>query len=111
MAGASSTRSGRRASSAVSSRRPAGSARSRSASGGASAPVIGIDVDVAMGEVAGPYARLALADPYVDGDVELAALHVGGDRRFVIAGSRTALLGDHRAAHRHRHAEIGRAHV
>src|SRR3546814_2641717 len=66
--------------------------------------VIGIDVDVAMGEVAGPYARLALADPYVDGDVDLAALHVGGDRRFVIAGSRTALLGDHRAAHRHRHA-------
>src|SRR4029077_8906722 len=65
---------------------------------GRSAPVAAIDVDVAVGQVAGPYRRPPAADAEVDGDVEVPPGHVPGDRRLVIARHRPALLADPRAA-------------
>src|SRR6516225_4998332 len=59
--------------------------------GGVSAAVAGIDVDVAVGQIAGPHRRLAAADTDIDGDRDLAAFHVLGNRGLVIARYRTAV--------------------
>src|SRR5205807_5490430 len=48
---------------------------------GLSAAVAGIDVDIAVGQVAGPHRGLAAADADIDADRDLAGLHVFGDRR------------------------------
>src|SRR5271168_3519505 len=56
-----------------------------------SAAVAGLDVDIAVGEVAGPHRRLAASDAEIEIDRDLAALHVFGDRRLVIIGHRAAL--------------------
>src|SRR6266576_2125440 len=61
----------------------------------ASAPVTAIDIDVAMRQVAGPNRGAAGADPEIDRDMDLAALHVLADRPFAIARHRTALGGGH----------------
>ena len=63
-----------------------------------SASIAAINVDIAVGEVAGPDRGLAAPDAEVDVDVDFAALHMRGDRGFVIAGHRPALLGDADAA-------------
>src|SRR5437016_3600027 len=65
---------------------------------GPSAAIAGIDVDIAVGQVAGPHRRSAAADADIDADRDLAALHVFGDRRLVIVGHRTALSRDPDAA-------------
>src|SRR5213078_936829 len=67
-----------------------------------SAAVAGIDVDIAVGQVAGPHRRLAAADAEIDADRDLAAFHVFGDRRLVIIRHRTALGGDPDPADRDR---------
>src|SRR5260221_8204831 len=69
-----------------------------------SAPVAAIDVDVAVGQVAGPHDRPALADAEIDLDQDLAALHMGGDRGLVVAGDRRALVGHRHAADADREA-------
>src|SRR6516225_6862783 len=61
---------------------------------GGSAAVAGIDVDVAVGQIAGPHRRLAAGDSDIDGDRDLASLHVLGDWRLVIARYRTAVGED-----------------
>src|SRR6266403_3491504 len=65
---------------------------------GLSAPVAAIDVDIAVGEVAGPHRRPPAADADIDLDMKGAPGHVPGDRRLVIARHRPALLADPRAA-------------
>src|SRR5260370_4342373 len=65
-----------------------------------SAPVAAIDVDVAVGQIAGPYGRPPPPDAEIDVDAEVAAGHVASDRRLVIARRRTALLAIPRAAGR-----------
>src|SRR6202008_890974 len=72
--------------------------------GEASAAVAGIDVDVAVGQIAGPHRRFAAADADIDGDFDLAALHVLGDWRLVIARYRAAARGDRDPADRDRQA-------
>src|SRR5262249_16182842 len=67
---------------------------------GSSAPVAAIDVDVAMGEVAGPDRGAALADTDIDGDLQVPPFHILGDGRLLIARPRPALSGDLGAAHR-----------
>src|SRR5215472_3669896 len=71
---------------------------------GRSAAVAGIDVDVAMGQIAGPHRRLAAADADIDGDRDLAAFHMLGDRRLVIAWYRPAIGEDRQTADRDRQA-------
>src|ERR1700757_3473563 len=63
-----------------------------------SAAVAGIDIDIAVGQIAGPHRRLAAADADIDADRDLAALHVFGDRRLVIIGHRAAFSRDLNAA-------------
>src|SRR6202023_2756182 len=65
-------------------------AAATSTSGGPSAAVAGIDVDVAVGQIAGPHRRLAAADTDIDGNVDVAPLHVLGDGCLVVAGIRAA---------------------
>src|ERR1700745_1172904 len=62
--------------------------------GGLSAAVAGIDVDIAVGQVAGPHGRPALADAEVDADRNFAALHIFGDRPFVVIRHRAAFCCD-----------------
>src|SRR6516165_3599493 len=73
----------------ASSTRPSASTSATAATStiGSSAPVAGIDVDVAVGQIAGPHSRLAAGDTDIDGDIYLASLHVLGDWRLVIAGT------------------------
>src|SRR6185312_2709635 len=63
-----------------------------------SAPVVGIDLDVAMGEVAGPHRGLAPSDADIDRNRDLAPFHVARDRRLVIALDALALVADGDAA-------------
>src|SRR5260370_41940578 len=73
-----------------------------------SAPVAAIDVDIAVGQIAGPHGRPPPPDAEIDLDVEIAPGHVASDRRLVIAGHRPALLADPRAADRdHQAVAIG----
>src|SRR6185436_12892748 len=74
------------------------SRRRRSRSVVSSGSVVGIDLDITMGQVAGPDPRAALAHADVDGDADVPALDVGGDRRFVVAGAALAPFGDGDAA-------------
>src|SRR6266446_7270206 len=75
---------------------------------GLSAPIAAIDVDIAVGQIAGPHGRPPPPDAEIDLDVEIAPGHVAGDRRLVIAGHRPALLADPRAADRdHQAVAIG----
>src|SRR5712692_111729 len=69
-----------------------------------SAPVAGIDVDVSVGQIAGPYRRLAAADTDIDRDLDVAAAHMCADGRLVIAGDRAAARGDLDPADRNRQA-------
>src|ERR1700752_2441969 len=108
MSGASSSRNGRSTRRPVSNRMTAGASGPSGISGApssgffccskGSAPIVGVDVDVAVGEIAGPYPRLALADADVDGDGDVAALDVLGDRRLVVVRTPLPLLGDGHAA-------------
>src|SRR5215813_2720603 len=50
-------------------------ADTRTIRGPASAAIAGIDVDVAVGEIAGPHGRLAAAEADIDADRDLAAFH------------------------------------
>src|SRR6516162_10115997 len=94
----------------ASSTRPSGSTSATAATstigGEASAAIAGIDVDVAVGQIAGPHCRLAAADTDtdIDHDSYLAPLHVLGHGRLVIARDRTAPCGDRDAADRDRQA-------
>src|SRR5690348_5301012 len=74
------------------------SGRKRSRSVVNSTAIVGIDLDVAMGEVAGPDPRLAGADADIDFDLDVAGLDVLGDRRFVVISDALALGGDQHAA-------------
>src|SRR6516165_5368428 len=90
----------------ASSTRPSASISATAATsttgGEASAAVAGIDVDVAVGQIAGPYRRLAAADTDIDGDRDLAAFHVLGNRGLVITGHRPAVGEDRPTADRDR---------
>src|SRR5687768_5573205 len=77
---------------------PGCSRRRRSRSVTSSGSVVGIDLDITMGQVAGPDPRAALAHAHVDGDADVLALDVGGHRRLVVARAALALLGDDDAA-------------
>src|SRR5579875_3120678 len=69
-----------------------------------SAAIAAIDIDIAVGQIAGPYRGRARPDPEIDRDHDVAPLHMGGNRGFVIAGNRTAPGGDRDAADRDRQA-------
>src|SRR5260370_40733642 len=69
-----------------------------------SAPVAAIDVDVAVGQIAGPHGCPPPPDAEIDLDVEGAPGHVPGDRRLVVARHRTAPLATSGAADRDHHA-------
>src|SRR5688572_8818086 len=74
------------------------SRRRRSRSVSSSGSAVGIDLDITMGQVAGPDPRAALAYADVDGDADVLALDMGGDRGFVVIGPALALFGDGDAA-------------
>ena len=61
---------------------PRPSGRRISLSVTSSTAVVGIDLDIAMGEVAGPDPRAGLADSHIHFDMHIATLDMGGDRRF-----------------------------
>src|SRR6516162_10530922 len=88
----------------ASSTRPSASTSATAATStmGGSAAVAGIDVDVAVGQIAGPHCRFAAGETDIDGDLDVAALHVLGDRRFVIARYWTAVGEDREATDRDR---------
>src|SRR5262245_3408316 len=108
MSGASSRRNGRRRRRALSMRIADGASGPSGITGAPSsdffgcsnlsAPIVGVDIDIAVGEVAGPHARLALADADIDGDGDIASLDVLCDRRLVVIRTALALLGDGDAA-------------
>src|SRR3954465_9768763 len=85
-ASASSGRSGRSSTRSVRSGVKAPEAPSCSANCCLLAPVAAIDVDIAVGQVAGPRGGAALAEAEIDGDGDLASLHVLHHRALVIAG-------------------------
>src|SRR5688572_10585947 len=74
------------------------SRRRRSRSVTSSGSVVGIDLDITMGEVAGPDPGAALAHADIDGDADILALHMGGNGRFVVIRTALALFGDRDAA-------------
>src|SRR6516164_4395939 len=88
----------------ASSTRPSASISATAATsttgGEASAAVAGIDVDIAVGQIAGPHRRLAAADADIDGDLDFATAHMGSDRRLVIAWYRTTISEDRQIADR-----------
>src|SRR6266568_4047834 len=96
--------SGRSASSTRPSASISATAATRTIGRAASAAVAAVDVDIAVRQVAGPYSRPASTDADVDSDADFAALHVLGDRAFVIPRHRAALLRDLDAADRDRQA-------
>ena len=53
--------------------------------------VIPVDLDIGLGEVAGPNPRPALPEPEIDRDRHLVLLHDGGGRGLVVAGIARAL--------------------
>src|SRR6516225_4017131 len=66
----------------ASSTRPSASTSATAATstigGDASAAVAGIDVDVTVGQIAGPHGRLTARDTDIDGDLDLMAFHILG---------------------------------
>src|SRR3984893_3611002 len=70
------------------------SATAETSTTGGSAAVAGIDIDVAVGQVTGPHGCAASADPDIDGDGDLAAFHVLGDRSLVKPGYWATPRGD-----------------
>src|SRR5262245_27784916 len=71
-----------------------GSAGSAGSAEAASAPIVGIDVDIAVGQIAGPDPRPTLAHADVDRDRDLLPLHMGGNRGLVIIGDALAASRD-----------------
>src|SRR5271169_1012339 len=65
-----------------------------------SAAVAGIDVDIAVGQIAGPHRCFAAAHAYIDRDLDVAASHMVGDWCLVIAGDRAPARSDLDAADR-----------
>src|SRR5512135_3146362 len=59
-----------------------------------SASITAIDVDVAVRQITSPDAGIALAEPDVDRDFDLAALHRLGGGRFVVFRRTLASFGD-----------------
>src|SRR5216683_2536595 len=102
---ASDLRSGRSASRTRPSTSISATATTRTT--GLSAPIAAIDVDIAVGQIAGPHGRPPPPDAEIDLDVEIAPGHMASDRRLVIAGHRPALLADPRAADRETDAASG----
>src|SRR5690606_14718116 len=66
-----------------------------------SAPIVGVDVDVAVSQIAGPDPGLAAANADVDLDQDVAATHVLCHRGLIIALHRLPLLGVDHAADGH----------
>ena len=64
-----------------------------------SAAVVGVDLDVAAREIAGPDRRLAASRADGNLDQDLLSRHVAGDRRLVVARWRCAVEGDGVASH------------
>ena len=63
-----------------------------------SASIRAVDVDIAVGQIAGPNPRRALAEAEIDGDLHLAARNRLGGGGFVVFGRALALLGHHMVA-------------
>src|SRR4029078_6474066 len=61
---------------------------------GPSAAIGAVDVDVAMGEIAGPYRGAARAHADIRFDDDRAALHMGHDLFLAIVGCPHAVLGE-----------------
>src|SRR3546814_11587544 len=59
---------------------------------GASAPIIGVDADIAVGQVARPNGGAAFAQPEIGAAADFEALEVRRDRRLVIAIDRSPVL-------------------
>src|SRR3989344_2479944 len=57
-----------------------------------SAPVVGVDADVAVRQVAGPYGRAAVSEAEVGADAHLQTFEMCRDGRFVIAVDGQALF-------------------
>src|SRR5690606_34233461 len=62
--------------------------------GTGSAPVVAVDGDIAIGEVAGIDRRFARAEAEADGQVQLLAFHIGAGGGLVVALGTFAVLGD-----------------
>src|SRR5712691_11527201 len=95
---------GRSASSTRPSVSISATAATRTIGRAASASIATIDIDIAVGQIAGPHRRPAASDTDVDNDADIAAFHMLGDRTLVIPGHRAALLRDLDAADRDRQA-------
>ena len=62
------------------------------------AAVIGVNVDIAMCQIACPHGELAYADADIGHDIDFAALHMLGDLRFAVFRVSQAFVGDALAA-------------
>src|SRR3569833_2032281 len=65
--------------------------------------VVAVDLDVALGEVAGPHLGGAAADAHVDADFKLLLLHVGAHLGLVVVAGDEAILGGPEVADLHAH--------
>src|SRR3954466_8426507 len=74
------------------------SGRRRNRSVVSSTAIVGIDLDVAVGEIAGPDPSLAGPDADIDLDPDVPALDMLGDRRLVVVGHPLAFGRDQHAA-------------
>src|SRR4051812_1725344 len=74
------------------------SGRRRNRSVVSSTAIVGIDLDVAMGEIASPDPRPARADADIDLDPDIPALDMLRDRRLVVIRHALALGRDQHAA-------------
>src|SRR5687767_5412654 len=85
--------SGRRARRTRPSASTSATAATRTSGRVGSAPVGAIDVDIAVGQVAGPHGCPPAPDPDIDRDLHLAPGDVSRDRRLVIAGPHLPAFG------------------
>ena len=60
------------------------------------APIIGVNADVAVGEVARPDGGAACADAKVNPDIDKAAFQMRGDGRFIITVNDKPVRGNER---------------
>src|SRR4051812_33744216 len=69
----------------------------------ASGPVVAVDLDVALGEVAGPHRRRSPTDADVDADLQLGVLHVAAHRRLVVGRRHLPVARRPQVAEAHAH--------
>src|SRR4051812_49115331 len=70
----------------------------------ASGPVVAVDLDVALGQIARPHVGARPTDADIDEDLQLGVLHVAAHRRLVVGRRDRPVLSGPKLAEPHAHA-------